>query len=109
MSQSVVSAIKEAEAHQPRSADLRLAVSVVSGHRERRDGGKAGDDHPVAPGRLPALLALEIPASRRPSSNSSRRPAAHPGHEHGQPAVGCTPYSWRVVEARHRDRADDGR
>src|SRR5215469_11235034 len=51
-------------AGKPRSAGLGLALSILSLHPECDPGGQAGDCNPVAPPRLPSLLALEVSTAR---------------------------------------------
>jgi hypothetical protein len=57
---------EEAAAHPSRSAHIRLAVSAVPVHPGCGDGDPSRRQPSAAPRRLPTLLALEIPASRRP-------------------------------------------
>jgi hypothetical protein len=68
----------------------------------------AGNGDPLAPRRLPSLLALAIKASRWPAEDATRDPAAHSRYEHREPAMGRTADPWRTSQARHRCRANDG-
>ncbi len=66
------------------------------------------DGDPLAPRRLPSLLALAIKASRWPAEDVTRDPTAHSRHEHREPARGRTTDPRRTSQARHRCRANDG-
>ena len=99
----------EAEADGGGPSALRLALSPVSLGVERCDDCPAGDRHPMASDGVPAVLAVEVALSGWAAKSSVGDPAADPGDEPGQPAVGCTAHPWRTAQARHRGRAVDGR
>jgi hypothetical protein len=46
------------------------------------------DSHPLAPTRIPRLLALEVPPHRRPSTDSFKGSGADPAGEPREPSVG---------------------
>jgi|SRR6266851_6712367 len=52
-------------------------------------GGQPGNGDPLAPRRLPSLLALTIKASRWPSEDATRDPTTHSRYEHREPAPPC--------------------
>src|SRR5438128_9914952 len=52
-------------------------------------GGQPGNGDPLAPRRLPSLLALAIKASRWPAEDATRDPTAHSRNEHCEPAMRC--------------------
>src|SRR5260370_16959523 len=52
-------------------------------------GGQPGKGDPLAPRRLPSLLALTIKASRWPSEDATRDPTTHSRYEHREPAPPC--------------------
>jgi hypothetical protein len=84
----------EAEAHSGRPTALRLAVSAVSVDIECYHDHPARDCRALAPVGLSAVLALEITLPWRSAKGSSRDPAADPGDEPGQPAVGRPAHPW---------------
>src|SRR6266404_3661845 len=61
----------EAETHGRRPIDLRLALSLVSVFVERHHHCPARDDHPMASGGIPPVLALEVALSWRSSKGSN--------------------------------------
>src|SRR5712664_4486579 len=71
-------------------------------------GGQPGNGDPLAPRRLPSLLALAIKASRWPAEDVTRGPTAHSRNEHGEPAMGRAPDPRRTSQGRHRCRTNDG-
>src|SRR5579859_7277141 len=81
-------------------------VPVAAGLDRHRP---AGDRDPLAPTRLPRLLALEVPPPRRPSANRLRDSSADSAHEPREPTVGRTSYPRRTVDAWDRGRGIDGR
>src|SRR6266404_1060659 len=99
----------KAEADGGRPIALRLALSPVSVSVERSDDCSTGDRHPVASNGLPTVLALEVSQSGRSAEDTPGDPPIDPGHELGQPALGCTAYPRRTAQARDRGRAVDGR
>src|SRR6478736_3871030 len=91
---------------QLRSYDLRLLVSdraAYSGHPHDR---RAGNCYPLASGRLSLLLALEIASTCRQAERCAGNPAADPGDEPRQSALGRSAHPWRTPQARHRCRPD---
>src|SRR5947209_18164439 len=84
---------------------LGHAVSMVSidppGHHDH----PAGDPGALAPGRLPAILALEIPPSWRSTASWRGSARADPADERGKSAVGSAAHPWRVAQARLRGRS----
>src|ERR1700730_3791443 len=61
----------------------RLFPSVL----ERRHNCPAGHHHPMAPGWLPPVLALEITISRRSAEGSVGDPLPDSRHEFSQPTM----------------------
>ncbi len=61
---------------------------------------------PLAPRRLPIVLALEIQTSCRPADCAAGGTQAHPRDEHCQSAMGSATDPWRASQAGHRHRAD---
>src|SRR6478735_8924723 len=91
---------------QLRSYGLHLLVSdraAYSGHPHDR---RAGNCYPLASRRLPLLLALEIASTCRQAERCAGNPAADPGDEPRQSALGRSPHSWRAPQARYRHRPD---
>jgi hypothetical protein len=70
---------------------------------------ETADGDPLASGRFPSVLALEIETSRRAAEDSVGNPSSHSRHEPGQPTLGCSPDSRRTPQARHRRRPNLGR
>src|SRR5262249_5060630 len=68
----------------------------------------AGDAAALAPGRVPSLLALEIPTAWWPPAGSNRHSPLDPRDEHCKPALGCAPDTWGTAQARHQCRTDHG-
>jgi hypothetical protein len=60
----------------------------------------------LASRRLPLLLALEIASACRQAERCAGNPAADPGDEPRQSALGRSPHPWRAPQARHRCRPD---
>ena len=58
----------------------RLAPGVLAGRQ-------AGDRDPLASGRLPSILALEIKTARWPSKDSTGSPSAHSQDQQYMPRV----------------------
>ena len=52
-----------------RPADLRLAVPILPVDSKFNRHSQAGDSDPLAPARLPSLLALEVSPARRTSED----------------------------------------
>ena len=79
----------------------------------RNASGIGGDQprngDPLAPRRLPSLLALEIKTARWPAKDTGGDSPAHSRDEHREPALGRTADPRRTAQARHRCRADHGR
>ena len=98
---------KETSPQQRRSSVIRLAVSAGYDNACGIGGGQPGNSDPLAPRRLPSLLALPIKASRWPAEDVTRDPTAHSRHEHREPAMGRTTDPRRTSQARHRCRAND--
>src|SRR3981189_649388 len=73
----------EAEADGGGPTALRLALSAVSVGAERCDDCPTGDRHPVASGRLPTVLALEVAPSGRAAEDTRGDPPSDPGNEPG--------------------------
>src|SRR6476660_7620396 len=91
---------------QLRSYGLHLLVSdraAYSGHPHDR---RAGNCYPLASRRLPLLLALEIASTCRQAERCAGNPAADPGDEPRQSALGRSAHPWRAPQARHRRRPD---
>src|SRR6266404_8712199 len=86
-----------AAARAPRAATrsfvLDPAVSMVSlgpqGHHNR----PTGDPCPLASGRLPSVLALEIPLPWRPATDRRGSARAHPPDQRGKSVVGSSAHS----------------
>ena len=85
------------------------ALSPGSRGRGRFENYKTGDANPLAPRRIPSLLALEIPTARGPAEDSCRYSPPHSRDECRKPALGCTADTRRTAQARHRCRTDHGR
>ena len=67
------------------------------------------DHHPMASDRFPAVLALEVARAWWADKDSSGDPMPDSGDEPGQSALGRSSHPRRIVEARDRCRAIDGR
>jgi hypothetical protein len=77
---------------------------LLASSREPRNA-RYGD--PLAPRRLPSLLALEIEIARWSTEDTTGDSPAHSRHEYCEPALGCTADPRRTPHARHRCRAND--
>src|SRR5260370_41639111 len=64
-----------------------------------------GDSCLLASGRLPSVLALEIPLPWRPAADRRGSARTDPADERGKSAVGCTSHPWRAAQARLRGRS----
>src|SRR5207245_407522 len=65
----------------------------------------ARDSRTLASGRLPSVLAVEIPLPWRPATDRRRSARTDPADERGKSAVGCAAYSWRAAQTRLRRRS----
>src|SRR5882757_1482100 len=99
----------KAEADGGRSTALRQALSAVPIGIERTWDCPARDCHPVASGGIPAVLALEVALSWRPTTDTRGDPPPDPGDELGKSALGSTAHPRRTAQARNRSCAVDGR
>jgi hypothetical protein len=76
--------------HEWGSLVLGHAISMVSigpqGHHDR----PSRDSRTLASSRLPSVLAVEIPLSRRPTEDRWGTARADPPDERGKSAMGCT-------------------
>src|SRR6266851_8329804 len=88
---------------------LCLALSPVSVGVERSHDYPTGDRYSVASDGLPTVLALEVALSWWSAKDTSGDPPPDPGHQPGEPALGCAAHPWRTAEARDRGRAVDSR
>src|SRR5204862_177704 len=59
---------------------------------------QARDRHRLASPRLPPVLDVEEPPTRRPAACSGRRPRVYSDHVAEQPPLGRSADSWRVAE-----------
>src|SRR5215472_6715250 len=69
------------QAPKPRPVDLGLDVPIFPFDSECDQCGQAGDRNPLAPSRLPRLLALEVWAAGWATKDQSRNPGLDPAHE----------------------------
>src|SRR4051794_2391068 len=81
---------------------FRLLVSDRAAYFGRAHDRRAGNSYPLASSRLPLLLALEIASACRQAERCAGNPAADPGNEPRQSALGRSPHPWRTPQARHR-------
>src|SRR5262249_32785794 len=89
-----------------RSLGVCWAVSSCSLRAGCSENSQTGDGDPLAPRRIPSLLALEIETARWPTKDTAAGSSAHSRHEYCEPALGRTAHSWRTAQARHRCRAN---
>jgi len=80
----------------------RMAPAVLG----RPENSQAAHGDPLAPRRVPSLLALEITTARWPAEDTDGHSPAHSRHEHREPALGSTADPRRTAQAWHRCRAD---
>ena len=100
---------KATRLQQFRSARFCQSLSDCAGCSECLADCQAGDGHLLASCRVSFVLAMKVAMSRRQAKGASRNPPADPRHEPGQPAVGCSPASWRTPQARHQHWSNLGR
>jgi len=79
----------------------RWFPSVLKAHHDH----PARDPRALASRRLPSVLALEIPSSRRPPEDRLGTARVDPADERGKFLVGSAAHSWRVAQARLRGRS----
>src|SRR6476620_1727600 len=91
---------------QLRSYDPHLLVSDHAAYSGRPHDRRAGNCCPLASRRLSLLLALEIASACWQAERNAGNPAAGPGDEPRQSALGRSPHSWRAPQARYRHRPD---
>src|SRR5205807_6716900 len=84
-------------------------VSMVSIGPECNHDHPTGDPCPLASGRLPPVLAVEIPLAWRPTEDRRGPARADPADERGKPAVGSAAHPWRAAQARLRGRSVERR
>src|SRR3989442_7527324 len=72
----------------------------------RNEHAQAADGDPLAPRRVPSLLALEITTARWSAKDTGGHSPAHSRHECREPALGSTADPRRTAQAWHRCRAD---
>src|SRR3984893_10516676 len=65
----------------------------------------ARDSRTLASGRLPSVLAVEIPLPWRPATDRPRSACTDPADEREKSAVGCAAHSWRAAQTRLRRRS----
>src|SRR6267154_2704574 len=63
----------------------------------------------LASGRLPSVLALEIPLAWTPTEDCRGSARVDPTDERGKSAVGCAAHPWRAAQARLRGRSVERR
>src|ERR1700704_2683803 len=86
--------------HEWGSLVLGPAVSVVSIGPQGHHDHPPRDPRALASGRLPSVLALEIPLSWRPTVDCRGSARVDPTGERGKSAVGCAAHPWRAAQAR---------
>src|SRR5262249_17991484 len=91
--------------HEWRSLILGPAVSMVSIDAQGDHDHPARDRRALASGRLPPVLALEIPLARRPTKDRRGSARADRADERGKSLVGSATHSWRAAQARLRGRS----
>src|SRR5258708_3479859 len=91
--------------HKWGSLVLGPAVSMVPIGPEVHHDHSTGDSCLLASGRLPSVLALEIPLPWRPAADRRGSARTDPADERGKSAVGCTSHPWRAAQARLRGRS----
>src|SRR5438132_303830 len=91
--------------HERGSLVLRPAVSMVSVGPEDDHYHPARDPRALASRRLPSVLALEIPVSRRPTKDPCGSARTDPADERRKSAVGSAAHPWRAAQARLRGRS----
>src|SRR5258705_8519727 len=64
-----------------RSLGVYCAVSSCSWRAGCPENSQTGDGDPLAPGRIPSLLAVENQNARGPTKDSAGGSSAHSGHE----------------------------
>jgi hypothetical protein len=96
-------------AHEWGSFVLGHAVSMVSIDPQGHHDHPAGDPCALAPGRLPSVLALEIPLSWRPAEDRRGPARVDPADERGKSVVGSAAHPWRATQARFRGRSVERR
>ena len=81
--------------------------SCIDGfHRSSRPSRSSGPrPSSLASGRLPSVLAVEIPLPWRPAADRRRAARADPADERGKSAVGSAAHPWRAAQARLRGRS----
>src|SRR5438552_14391209 len=92
-------------AHKWGSLVLGPAVSMVSIGAQGHHDHPTGDRGALASGRLPSVLALEIPPPWRSTANRRGSARADTADERGKSAVGSAAHPWRVAQARLRGRS----
>src|SRR6202163_4196215 len=92
--------------HQHRPSGICRVVSAGTWRAGRFEDRQAGDRDPLASGRLPSVLALEIETAQWPSKDPAGNPSAHSRDQSRQPIMGRTTASWRASQARHRRRTN---
>src|SRR5712671_1181234 len=65
-----------------RSPSVCWAVSSCSWRAGCPENSQTGDGDPLAPGRIPSLLAVEIENARWPTKDSAGGSSAHSRHEY---------------------------
>jgi hypothetical protein len=68
-----------------------------------------GDFCPLASGRLPSVLALEIPLPWRPTEGRRGPVRVDLADERGKSVVGSAAHPWRAAQARFRGRSVERR
>src|SRR5258705_3752127 len=84
-----------------RSSSICWAVSSCSWRAGCPENSQTGDGDPLAPGRIPSLLAVEIEIARWPTKGSAGGSSAHSRHEYLETAFGGSAGSLRTAQARH--------
>src|ERR1700741_4871359 len=88
---------------------LYPAVSMVSINPEGSHDHTARDPRSLAPGRLSALLALEIASTGRAAASRDGAAGADPADEYREPTLGRAAHSRRTAHAGVSGRAVERR
>ncbi len=99
---------EKTDLQQHRSARVCRVVPFGSRRPGRSDHCQAGNCGPLAPCRLPSLLALEIKTTRWPAEDASGDSPAPPRDQYRESVLGCAADPWRTPQARHRCRTNHG-
>src|SRR5437660_7277544 len=84
--------------HEWGSLVLGPVVSMVPIGPQGHHDHPARDSRALASGRLPSVLAVEIPLPWRPATDRRRSARTDPADERGKSAVGCATHSWRTAQ-----------